>query len=160
MQKQAAHAWIGKESIYSLGLKIHILENTWNVSSCFRALSKLNMTYLSNCVFRLFVWNQPFMYCAAFNLWRIIKSWNRKLFRALEATVMATGIGCSPIRFYVCYFFCHCNHSAQVQATCWNFLMQQMYQLYSMKVWYKITSRFQLSISFVSHVIFLIEMAE
>lgn len=102
-------------SICSLGFKIHILENTENVSSCFRALSKTNMMCLSNCMFRWFVWNQPFVYCAALNLWRIIKSWNWKLFRALEATVMATGIGCSPIIFYVCCFFCHCNHGAQVQ---------------------------------------------
>lgn len=92
-----------------------MLENTENVSSCFRAVSKTNTMCLSNCMFRWFVWNQLFVYCAALNLWRIIKSWNWKLFRALEATVMATGIGCSPIRFYVCYFFCHCSHGAQVQ---------------------------------------------
>lgn len=52
------------------------------------------MTYLSNPMFRSFVWNQPFMCCVAFNLQTIIKSQNRILFRGLEAAAMAPRIGC------------------------------------------------------------------
>lgn len=108
------------------------------------------MTYLSNPMFRSFVWNQPFMCCVAFNLQTIIKSQNRILFRGLEAAAMALRIGCDicAIRLLHTQLFL----SPLPQCNVWK--LPDEADLSGMQCegvrWDH--ESFQLSISFVSHV--------
>lgn len=73
---------------------------------------------------------------------------------------MAAGLGCSPIRFYVCYFFCHCEHGAQVQGNVQKLCDVADTSAVQSQGVTGITRQLQLSISLVSYVLFLIEMAE
>lgn len=72
---------------------------------------------------------------------------------------MATGIGCSPIIFYVCYFFCHCNHGAQVQGNVLKLSDAADPSAVQHKGVTQDHKPDSLSISFVSNVLFLIKMA-